>query len=460
MKLRLVGAASSGRSANYSAAGRINFYPQMGEGKDEWVLIGCPGLTTPWATLSGGGMRGMHLVSEDYAVMVCGGNVYQLDTSGTETLIGTIGNDGRPVQMAGNGLEIAICSNNWLYSVTIGGTTATAIRDDVTSVDFLDGYFTITETSTGKFYVSGLYTSTIDALDFATAEGLPDNLVSHIVSRRTVYLMGVQSTEQWYDSGNADFPMSRIDGGFVELGLAAKDSLVEMDVPFWLGGNDKGAGSVWTMQGGQPKRVSTPEVEYAISQWPDMSDAYAFTYSQEGHSFYVLSSVSGQETWAYDVSTSKWHKRAYLHSSGDLHRIRPSCHLYFAGKNLVGDWENGNVYEYDLDTFSDNGNPLVSEQTFEIVQDELKTIPVGTFQLDLDVGVGLTTGQGEDPQAMLTWSRDGGKTWSNALWRTFGRIGEYGTRCIWHRVGGGNRMVFKVRITDPVRRNITAAYFE
>lgn len=459
MEIPFVGPAYTARSENYSSSRCINLYLETGKGKKKNLLIGTPGLTTPWVTLSGGGCRGFFLFDESYAIMVCGTNVYSVTTGGTSSLLGLVANNGRPVQIASNGTDILVCSANNLYAFTIGGTSATFVRTDVSSVDFLDGYFTITETSTGRFYVSAQYATSIDALDFATAEGLPDNLVSHCVSRRTMYLFGTQSLEQWYNAGGADFPLARIDGAFVELGLIAKDSLCEMDAPFWLGGNDKGAGSVWTVNGGVPRRISTPAVEYAIAQWPDMSDAEAFTYAQEGHSFYVLSSVSGNETWVYDIAENEWHQRAYLHASGDLHRIRPRCHLYFAGKNLVGDWENGNVYEYDLDTFSDNGNPLPAIRSCPTIQDELKTLEPGTFRLDMDVGVGLTTGQGSDPQAMLRYSWNGGKNWSNSLWRTFGEIGEYNTACIWERVGGGERVVFEVSITDPVKRCISAAYF-
>lgn len=457
---QFIGPAYKGRSANYSSQRTVNLYLEPGKGKAPGLLIGTPGLTSPWVTLTGGGMRGMHLVDQNTAIMVCGTKVFALTTAGVSTQIGTISDDGRPVQMAGNGIVVAICSANVLYSVTPTGTAETYIRSDVSSVDFIDGYFTITETSSGRFYVSALYGTTIDPLDFATAEGLPDNLITHLVGRRQVYLFGTQSIEQWYDAGNAAFPLARIDGAFVEIGIVAKDSLAELDNPIWLGGDDKGAGAIWTMASGVPQRLSTPAIEYAIAQWSDMSDAEAFTYTQEGHSFYVISSTSGNETWAYDFTTNEWHQRAYLHSGGDLHRIRPRCHLYFAGKNLVGDWENGNVYEYDLGTYSDNGNPLPAIRACGTLQSNLDNQPAASLRLDMDTGVGLTTGQGSNPQAMLRWSKDGGKTWSNALWRSFGRIGEYSRRCIWRRVGGGERTVFEVTITDPVKRYITGAYLE
>jgi hypothetical protein len=172
----------------------------------------------------------------------------------------------------------------------------------------------------------------------------------------------------------------------------------------------------------------------------------------------MLSSVSGNETWSYDISTNEWHQRAWLHSSGDLHRIRPRCHLYFAGKHLVGDWENGNVYEYSLDAYSDNGNPLPAIRACNTLQQGLEMMKTMPLQLDMDTGVGSTTGQGSDPVAMLRWSKDGGKTWSSSLWAKFGAIGEYTKRCRWNRVGGGRRLVFEVTITDPVKRNITGAY--
>jgi hypothetical protein len=237
------------------------------------------------------------------------------------------------------------------------------------------------------------------------------------------------------------------------------------------------------MVGGAPQKISTPAIEFAIGKWSDPTDAEGFCYSDEGHSFYVISSNSGNQTFAFDISTGKWHQRAYLDSFGNLARIRPRCFLRFAGKNLVGDWENGNIYEYDLDTYTDNGNPIPAIRSCLTIQQGLEQQRTATLQLDMDTGVGISgssgsgsgalfqgllgllmsgvggaSSEGVDPKAMLRWSRDGGKTWSNALWRSFGKIGEYLKRVRWNRVGGGRRTVFEVTITDPVKRNITGAY--
>jgi len=455
-----VGDAYTSRSANYASARTINYYLEAGGGKDAALLIGTPGLTAPWVTLTGGGMRGMFGVDDDTCVMVCGGNVYKVTSSATTTLIGTIPDDARPVVITGSGNDVLIVSSGSLYSLTLTGSSASLLLTNIGMVDLLDDHFVANETDSNQFVWSDAVTTTFDPLNVQADNSASDVLVGLKVARRIMYLFGRKAVRAWYDSGGSDTPFSRIDGASYEVGCIAKDSIAEMDAVFWVAGDDKGAGSVWSIVSGQPTRISTPAIEYAISQWPDISDAEGFTYSQEGHSFYVLSSVSGNQTWVYDVTTKAWHQRAWLHSSGDLHRIRPRCHLYFAGMNLVGDWENGNVYQYDLDTYDDNGNPLPAIRATQTIQNELKTQSIGTLQLDMDTGVGLQTGQGSDPVAMLRWSRDGGKTFGNAIWRTIGEVGEYGTRAIWHRVGGGARMVFEVTISDPVKRNITGAFFE
>jgi hypothetical protein len=403
-------------------------------------------------------MRGSYLVDDDTSVWVCGGNVYKLTTAAAATLIGTVPNDARPVQITGSGQDILITADGSLYSLTLSGTTSTLISTGIGTVDFLDDHFVANQTATNFFIWSDAVSTTFDPLNIQADNSAPDVLVGTKVARRTMYLLGRKSVRAWCSISGADIPFARIDGSSFEVGCLAKDSIAEMDSIFWLGGDANGSGRVWMIEGGTPRPVSTPAVEYAISQWPDPSDAEAFTYAQEGHAFYVLTSVSANETWVYDISQNEWHRRAWLHPSGDLHRIRPRCHLYFAGKNLVGDWETGDIYEYSLDAYSDNGNPLPAIRACEILQDGLEMQKTVKFQLDMDTGVGLTTGQGSDPQAMLRWSKDGGKTWSSSLWRSFGAIGEYSKRALWTRVGGGRRTVFEVRITDAVKRNVTGAY--
>jgi hypothetical protein len=89
--------------------------------------------------------------------------------------------------------------------------------------------------------------------------------------------------------------------------------------------------------------------------------------------------------------------------------------------------------------------------------DEQRWLTYDRFQLDLQTGVGLVTGQGSDPQVMLRWSNDGGHTWSNEHWVSAGRMGATKTRAIWRQLGRARTRTFEVVVSDPVRWYIAQA---
>lgn len=64
------------------------------------------------------------------------------------------------------------------------------------------------------------------------------------------------------------------------------------------------------------------------------------------------------------------------------------------------------------------------------------------------------------PQIMLRFSDDGGHTWSNEAWRPMGKLGQYGTRVIWRRLGMTTKLrdrVYEISGTDPVKIVIMGA---
>lgn len=466
-----VGASYTARSKAFDSQRCVNLYPERSESgpgpsKGIAALIGTPGLAL-WVTLAGGSLRGMLRVSPSKAYAVAGSNVYSVTTAGVGTLVGTIGYGSTPVSMASNGTSVMLVDGSVNGYVI---TEATDAMSPITQaafmgadrVDFIDGYFAFNQIGTGKFQITQLYGTAIDALDFATAEGAPDNIVSLLVDHRELWLFGETTTEVWFNSGNADFPFERIQGAFMEQGCAAKFSPAKMDnTVYWLASDDRGQGTVQRAQGYQPQRVSTHALEFAIAGYSRIDDAVAYTYQQEGHSFYVLSFPTANTTWVYDASTNLWHERAWRNpADASLNRHRSLCHMAFAGENLVGDWETGNIYRLDLDTFTDNGDLIPRIRFCPHLAADLKMQFFHSLQIDMEAGVGLTTGQGSDPQAMLQWSNDGGFTWSNEAWAPIGKIGEKLRRVRWRRLGKARDRVFKVTITDPVKVVICGASAE
>lgn len=469
MQFPFVGPSYSARVKNLDAQQCVNLYPERGgpNSKSVAALIGTPGLAL-WTTLAGGNIRGMLRFDADTSLVVSGPNVYRVTDAGVSTLLGSITAGTTPVSMATNGTDkVMLVTGPTGYVVGVEAGTITQITNpnflgaDV--VYFLDGYYVFNKPGTGQFQITGLYNTDIDSLDFATAEGSPDLLVSLIVDHRELWLMGQNSTEVYFNSGNVDFPFERIQGAFIEQGCAAKFSVAKMDNSvFWLSADDRGQGMVMRAVGYQPQRVSDHALEYALGQYSRIDDAIAYTYQQEGHSFYVLSFPTANATWVFDAATEMWHQRAWRNPvDNSMWRHRSNCHMAFAGENLVGDWESGNVYRLDLDTFSDNGDPIARIRVAPHISDpDYRYQFFDWLQLDMQSGVGLSGipgAAGVDPQAMLQWSTDGGYTWSNELWASIGKIGEYRRRVRWRRLGRSRDRVFKVVITDKVRVAIVGA---
>jgi hypothetical protein len=276
-------------------------------------------------------------------------------------------------------------------------------------------------------------------------------------------VFGTDSVEVWYDSGATDFPLQRIQGAFNEIGCVSAFSVAKLDNGlFWLGTDARGQGIVYRANGYTGVRVSTHAIEYAIAQYGNISDAIAYTYQQEGHAFYVLTFPSGNATWVYDVSTQVWHERAGF-DNGEFMRHRSNCQCNFGGNILVGDFENGNIYRFDLDVYADNGGIqkwLRSWRALPTGQNNLKRTAHHSLQLDCETGVGLNDGQGSDPQVMLRWSDDGGHTWSNEHWSPIGKIGAYGHRTFWRRLGMTLKLrdrVYELSGTDPNKIAIMGA---
>jgi hypothetical protein len=373
-----------------------------------------------------------------------------------------------PVTFADNGTQIFIAANplGYIYN-EVTNVFAQITDPDFTgagTVCYLDGYFVYNEPDSQKIWITQLLDGTsVDPLDFASAEGSPDGVVAVNTIHRELWVFGTDTTEVWYDSGSTDFPLIPIQGAFNETGCLAPYSVAKLDNSlFWLGNDPRGFGVVFRSNGYAAQRVSTHAVEYAIQNYGTISDAVAYTYQQEGHAFYVISFPTANATWVYDVATGSWHERASF-VDGAFARHRSNCQCNFQSTTLVGDYANGNIYKFDLDVYADNNAPqkwLRSWRALPSGQNNLKRTAQHSLQLEIESGVGLNLGQGDDPEIMLRWSDDGGHTWSNEHWKSMGKIGEYGYRNIWRRLGMTQKLrdrVYEISGTDPVKVAIMGA---
>ena len=497
MQSPILGSAYVARSVNAADSRMINLFPEVipEGGHTPAFLNRAPGLKLEIA-VGTGPVRGLWTFGA-YAYVASGNTLYKLDSEYNITTLGILANDG-PVSMADDGTHLFIACNgpSFIYNAS------TDAFGEITDVDFpgaltvsyLGGYFVFIEPDSQRVWVTELLDPTsIDPLDFASAEGSPDGLVSSITDHSEVWLFGTNSVEVWYNSGAADFPLQRIQGAFNEIGCAATYSVAKLDNGlFWLGADARGRGIVYRANGYTGTRISTHAVEWQIQQYGDISDAIAYTYQQDGHAFYVLTFPTADRTWVYDVATQAWHERASF-TNGDFGRHRSNCQMSFNQKIIVGDYQNGNLYAFDLEVYADGPRVqkwLRSWRALPTGTNNLNRTAQHSLQLDAESGVGavgvtevpghiyltpLTIGdlgiEDEivivnsidlyvEPQVMLRWSDDGGHTWSNEHWQTMGTRGAYGTRVFWRRLGMTGKLrdrVYEVSGTDPVKIAIMGA---
>ena len=466
----LVGPSNPGLHPSADSQRSINLYPVRIEREGEkarWHLVGTPGLAL-FCTLAAAPIRGLHVL-RGRLFAVAGPQLIEIYPDATTRLWGAIGSVRGRVSMAELGDELVIGDGTGFsaFSLATGQITAIAAAPIGRHCVAFNQRLLYVERGSGRVYYSEpLDAAAIPALNFFTAENRPDDLLTAVATEDQVWLFGQDTIEIWYDSGDADAPFQRIAGGVVHAGLLAEDSALRADNSlFWVEKDGQGRGIVRRSQGFTPIRVSTAAVERFTA---GASALAAYTYQEQGHIFYVLNAPPdrgpGQAgsgtggTWVYDVKEQEWHERAWVNpASGEFERARPELHAFAYGRHLVADHSDGRVYEQSLSLYDDAGTPLVARRITPHAGAEGRAMTVDELWVDLAAGTGLATGQGAAPKAMLRYSTDGGRNWSNELHRPLGRIGETSARARWHSLGLGRDWVFELSLSDPVPRVLLGA---
>jgi hypothetical protein len=387
--------------------------------------------------------------------VIAGSSLYKVDANKNATLLGSVGSPGNiDIDSNADSLVVVNEPNAYYYD----GTTFGQISDaDFTSrgagdVEFLNNWLLFREPDSGRFFGADLGSATsFDALNFATAEGNPDELVGLKADHLQAVLFGEKTVEIWdNDPAVGDFPFVRAVNGFVELGCLAGRSVTKLDNSiFWLASDF----TVRRLDGITPVRVSTHAIEQRIVD-STVSSARATTYTQDGHLFYVLGFDEG--TFVYDVTTGSWHERQTYSSEN----WNWSNAVEFNGQILVGSTTSNAIGQMDPHTYADLGATQRMEWTYQPVYAEQRRVFHDRLEMVFEAGVGLTSGQGSDPEVMLDYSDDGGQTWQSLPNRKLGRQGQYKNRVVWHALGSSEQRVYRASISDPVSVTLTDTLIE
>ena len=357
------------------------------------------------------------------------------------------------VSIDDNGFDIVFVAGKGYHYNIQSGVLASYDTDpaysEADTVTFLDGYFVFNKRGTMQFFVSDLYSTNLDATKFASKEANPDNLMGVIASNRNLWLIGRRSTEVWSNIGSSDFPFLRIAGAVHEKGTINHNTIAKIDDSVFFLADD---GAVYQTFGLALKKVSSEAIEYEINR-QIIKTADAFTYSEEGHTFYCLT-LNNANTFVYDTKTMLWHNRSSLYVY--RWRVKDIIDYHPRGMNLGCDYSNGKLYQVDMDLFTEDGTPITREIYSVPIHNEVNYATMNEYQIDMVTGI--NDDPKEDGIIRIQFSDDGGVNWSNLKEASVGKRGDTNKIVKFRRLGRFRERTMKILYQEPTNLQILGTY--
>ena len=469
----IFGLGQQQRSPFISTVKRVNAVVELTEnGRQQAAVVGLPGLVT-LMTLGDLPCRAIFSISDTLTFyVITGDQIIRASVNQTPVVLGTLTTNTGPAWIDSNGTQLFINDGVTAMIYTLATQTITQISDADYPVGaaggtFLQGRFWVyvpvgVSAQSGRVYGSAQYDGLAwDALDFFTPEAVPDGIVGVTRWFNDLVIFGHQSIEWWSGSPSTllgALGFAPITGASTEVGLVAPQGFAGTNQTLFFLGHSNGSTGVYKLTGYSAVKVSTPSIDDELAMRPTAASAICTAYMVGGHPIFQVTLPHDQAanalTIIYDAGTELWSWRETL--------TKP----YYTG--LLATSHSDAVYITDAFTglisqmvetvYTENGNPMVFEVSSMHLLKEGDRLAVNEIQVDCEVGVSPSTGQGSDPQAMIQVSKDAGHTWVAERWAGMGKIGKYRWRAIRRRIGASRDLAIRFRITDPIPRRITGAY--
>lgn len=456
--LNITGPSYLSRSSPLSSQETRNYYQQIvEEGSDNYVLHPYPGLKLSSSAISGKNRGGQRMAEVGFRV--AGNTLYSFTEQGVHTVIGTIPgtqrciftNDGTNLVIVDPGVAVYIYDGSTITTVTdaniAGSIAATYLNNQVIYTKL--NLFTVADVGNP---------STASGLNSADAESQPDDIIHAYSFQQSTYMFGARSTEPWWNNGVGSPPFERIDGQIFEVGCAATHSIANTDEAiYWLGDDN----AIYRATGGIKDRVSSIAISHAISTYSKVSDAVGYTFTFEGQNFYAIHFPSANASWCVSESlgTNGWFQLS-SGLDGGLYQGTSLINVY--GKNFLFDEDNGNLYELDLDTATNNNETIIRRRITGTVNGKILGAPGSRVQMSrleilMEKGVGTISGQGENPKIIVDISYDGGRSWVPKGFIKIGRLGEFTIKVEVYSLDSFYDAIFRITLSDPVIASIYSA---
>ena len=482
IEIPFVGPQATSRSVLVNNQQTVNFMQAIkGQGaKAPIVLETVPGLVE-LGSVGNGAIRSSKMISSKVRAGAAAAELYgvwgselvAMTTNVGNITIGTLDPNPGRVHMARGRNYIALVDG--VSGYTYDGTTFAKITHPAfpgvsaagapTHILYLDGFFIVNDALTDNFYISSVEDPTTwNALDFEAAAVAPDAALALAATESLLWILGGETAQAYYNSGDEDFPYDIALSATQEVGILAVNSVAESDDGiFYLATTPEGGRFVYQIQGQAGRVITEDEQESFLTTVTDPTDAYAFIYKQAGKSFYVLqlSTTTGDNaratsTMIYNIKAKSWESREMLDGSA----WRAGGAGILGNRNIVGSRLNATALELDLRNYQDAGESIIRRRRSQVIHTTNKLMDFWSLIVDVEGGVGNQVAPGKDPLLKMRYSDDGGRTWSAHLVEPVGKIGETHQRVKFDQLGSARNRVFEIELSDPVNLTILGAYAE
>jgi hypothetical protein len=381
-----------------------------------------------------------------------GTTLERISSSGARTVLGTVSGTSRAV-FADDGINLYIVADSiiWRWNGSALSTVTQSVVTNPSSIAYLNRQFVITGDN-GLFGTSDVADgTTYNALNYAEAESAPDPLYRAYVFSQLLYLAGSKSVEPWWNSGQGNPPFNRQDSSLMNIGIVGRYAITNTDqYLYWLNDDWQFVQCV----GSSARNITSSSVAYKVAEYSSASDCRASSFTIAGQTFVLWAFPTANKTLCYSETHNYWVElQSDTEYPGDRWYGDDAIRCY--DKTLVCDYRNGNVYELDLDTYTDNGDTRLRIRTLPAMTSKLlgrpgRRITCSGIRIDCQVGVGLATGQGSSPVLMCEFANDGGHTFGSQREVSIGVMGDYTLPVDFHCFSSGYSIVARIKCSDPV----------
>ena len=444
----LVGPTYTNRSLPVSSQITRNFYIEVNEtGGEILSFLPFPGLKL-LATSGTGKGRGVG-VHKNEAYTVVGSELYKMDSNNNTSLLGTISGSNR-CKLISDGVSLVITTGNGKPYTWDGGTLTQGTDADLASsntVTFINRRV-VYDGNGGDVIFADLDSAlSINSLNVLSEESLDDDTIAVEAHRKQVFVFGVDTIAPYYPIQTGNPPYALITNSVQDIGLEAIHSIAKNKDYVYFLANDL---QPYRIAGLDIQPIGNPAICQAIRSYGGASDAFGDCFSFDGLRFYFLSFPNGNESWLLNEQSGQWTNLA-SGNIGNQHYM--SGYAFAYDKHIVGDRRNGNIYELDFATFTDNSESIHRQRDTVSINGRFFGVPgakvfMTKLELVIEPGASLVTAKAD---IMMQYSDDNGRTWSSERWSSIGEQGDYTLKLSWLSLGWFYNRMFRFTMSDPIK---------